>query len=139
MEDAAVLIENTPDDIEKARRAADAFLEELAAEIMSACAVAEGGEQSAALKIIEGDDEMLVSEGQVNVDDSGTEDSDSDLVPQPDPAIVQKPDGTLLRLVREPQFGPVVVSLFKYRENAIVNHRANRKTTSQLMRESRVP
>ncbi|KAI1334025.1 hypothetical protein F5Y15DRAFT_403159 [Xylariaceae sp. FL0016] len=53
-----------------------------------------------------------------------------------DSSIVQKHDGTLIRLVHEPQFRSEVVALFKHRENPIVHHQSRRKTAVHMFKEA---
>ncbi|KAI1503685.1 hypothetical protein F5X99DRAFT_416988 [Biscogniauxia marginata] len=120
MMDAPPIVNDTPEDIEEAKREADRFLDALGIELMSTAMF-----------------ETL--EDPVYMDEARSESNEYNDVIKVDPFIFQKLDGTKVRIVQESQFQPKVVALFANRENPIIHSKANRKTACQMMMNTSYP
>ncbi|KAI1636529.1 hypothetical protein F4809DRAFT_662308 [Biscogniauxia mediterranea] len=108
MKDASPIIDGTSDDMERAKREADAFLDALGMEIMAS-------EKSYAM-----DDPMNTDEIQSAIDGYNILDG-------PDTSISEKPDGSKVRRIEDPQVQEEVDILFTGRDNHVVHGRASRK------------
>ncbi|KAI0489697.1 hypothetical protein F4859DRAFT_501421 [Xylaria cf. heliscus] len=119
-----------PDDIGQAETKAEDFLGRLATEFML-----KTGNKSRSMEANTYDDESRVNSDHTMKDYMGDINFSNTAI-ESEPPAVQTTPCPKYRLVQCPPFRPEIVSLFKTRENPIVNGRANRKTASQMMETS---
>ncbi|KAL7627827.1 hypothetical protein AAE478_002022 [Parahypoxylon ruwenzoriense] len=116
MEDVSPDVDDTPEEVERAKREANEFLSALAIELFSDRTRSRSTGESVVTNggVGESDDEMSVDECNDGISDTAKDNSSSPQIPD--------------RVVREPRFQPEVVSLFRNYPNPIVNSRTSRKS-----------
>ncbi|KAI0596298.1 hypothetical protein F4775DRAFT_321684 [Biscogniauxia sp. FL1348] len=114
MNNVSPIMDGTSEDIERAKREADAFLDALGIEIMASkksCAV---------------DDPMSIDDIHSVIDGCDTLD-------EPKTPIFEKPNGGKIRRVDNPQLQEEVDILLAGRDNHVVHSRASRKRTCEMI------
>ncbi|KAI5925249.1 hypothetical protein F4810DRAFT_718214 [Camillea tinctor] len=108
------IADDDSDDIERARREADAFLDALGIEIM------------ASMKPYATGNPMSTDKVQRDMDGCGN-------LSDPDASIFEKPDGREIRRIEESPFQEEAINIFTNRDNPVVHGRTNRRMACETI------
>ncbi|KAI0010971.1 hypothetical protein F4779DRAFT_616038 [Xylariaceae sp. FL0662B] len=125
--------DETPEQMEQAKRETSQFLELLGVEILTNESSIDHSLESVVMMDI--DDDAMVSDSHMSVDTTTGEEDYCKIAAEEGPPAYLERGGVLFQTVLAPRFSPNVVEMFRGRGNPVIHPKSNRKTAEEIWRE----